>query len=61
MVAAGDTAALAYAIADLIGDPTMRLRLGDAGRARVQARFAMDSGVDSLAMKFGLEARHAAE
>lgn len=61
MVAAGDTAALAYAIADLIGEPAMRLRLGDAGRARVQAHFAMDAGVDSLAMKFGLEARHAAE
>ena len=61
IVAAGDAAAMARAISDLIGDPAQRQRLGDAGAARVRARFSMEEGAARLAAKFGLATRRAAE
>ena len=38
LVAPGDAAALAEALGQLVGDPALRRRLGDAGRARVAER-----------------------
>jgi glycosyltransferase involved in cell wall biosynthesis len=35
-----DTAALARAIASLLGDPSLRRRLAEGGRARVEARYS---------------------
>ena len=46
--------ALAHAIASLMADPLARTRLGEAGRARVAARFGLQSNVARLAEKFGL-------
>jgi len=45
---------LADALAALITDPARRRELGDAGRARVAARFGMTSNLGRLARKFGL-------
>jgi glycosyltransferase involved in cell wall biosynthesis len=49
LVAARDTAALAAALAALIGDPATRARLGDAGAARLTAHFSMAAGLDAIA------------
>jgi glycosyltransferase involved in cell wall biosynthesis len=43
--------ALAEALAALIGDPGLRLRLGRAARARVLERFGMTAGLDRLAAR----------
>ena len=45
---------LARALQDLIVDPGLRRALGDAGRARVAAEFALDANLERLARKFGL-------
>ena len=42
LVPAGDSAALASAISSLLADPARAARMGQAGRARVQARFGLD-------------------
>jgi len=46
--------ALARELQSLIADPARRRALGEAGRARVAARFALESNVIRLAEKFGL-------
>jgi glycosyltransferase involved in cell wall biosynthesis len=51
LVPPDDPQALAAAIAQLIGDPALRLRLGRAARARVLERFAMTAGLDRLAAR----------
>lgn len=48
---------LADALTRLIAEPPERLRLGSAGQASVRSRFAMQTGIDILAAKFGLSAR----
>ena len=55
LVKPGDSAALAKALEDLIGDPAARLRLAAAGRARVLTEFSADAGIDRLAARFGLD------
>ena len=59
LVKPGDHPALAKALEDLIGDPSARLRLAAAGRARVITEFSADAGIDRLAAKFGLPAARA--
>lgn len=54
LVPPGDATALARAIESLLADPAARVRLGEAGRARVTANFSHASGIDVLAAKFGL-------
>ncbi len=45
-------AALADALARLIGDPALRRRLGEAGYRRTTTEFSMDAGADRLAARF---------
>jgi glycosyltransferase involved in cell wall biosynthesis len=47
-------AALAAALAGLIGDPTLRQAMGQAGRRRILERFAFAAGIERLAARFGL-------
>jgi len=54
LVPPGDPAALAEALARLIGDPAMRTRLGNAGLKRLRARFGHEAGLDALAALFGM-------
>ncbi len=54
LVETGDIAALADALARLIGDPHLRLSLGKAGMKRVRAEFTCEKGIDILARRFGL-------
>jgi glycosyltransferase involved in cell wall biosynthesis len=54
LVAPGDSAALSQALATLAADPGRRRRLGEAGLAKVRARFDMAPGADRLAARFGL-------
>jgi glycosyltransferase involved in cell wall biosynthesis len=49
LVPPGNPAALAEAIASLLASPEQRHRLGQAGRARVAARFTWDTVADTLA------------
>jgi glycosyltransferase involved in cell wall biosynthesis len=55
LVPPGDRAALASALARLIGDPGLRARFGDVGEARVRALFDAGHAIDALARHFGLE------
>lgn len=55
LVAPGDWTALAEAMTDLIDDPALRQRLGEAGRIRVAANFRQDSGLADLAQRFGID------
>ena len=52
----GDPVALAARIERLIRDPEWRAVLGAAGEARVRRAFDMRTGIDLLAMRFGLPA-----
>jgi glycosyltransferase involved in cell wall biosynthesis len=54
LVPPDDPSALAEALARLIRDPALRLRLGRAGLRRVHASFPMEPGIDQLAACFGL-------
>jgi len=56
LVAPEAPAELAQALAALIQDPARRRALGEAGRLRVTANFALDPNVARLARKFGLGA-----
>jgi glycosyltransferase involved in cell wall biosynthesis len=47
-----DPPALSAALARLIGDPALRRRLGQAGFDRTTRAFAMDAGIDRLALRF---------
>jgi glycosyltransferase involved in cell wall biosynthesis len=49
LVPPDDPSALAAALAELIRSPAVRLRLGQAARARVLARFDADPGIDRIA------------
>jgi glycosyltransferase involved in cell wall biosynthesis len=51
LVPPDDPRALAGALAGLVGDPALRLRLGRAARARVLERFGMAAGLDLLAAR----------
>ena len=53
LVAPGDGAALAAALARLIADAKLRQRLGAAGMERVRAAFSFDDAIDRLAQRFG--------
>jgi len=48
LVETGDTAELANRLAQLARDPELRERMGDAGRARVLPRYAVDRLVDDV-------------
>ena len=51
----GDTVALRQAMERLAGDATLRQRLGEAGRARVEQRFTLKQMVDEhLALYAGI-------
>jgi glycosyltransferase involved in cell wall biosynthesis len=50
-----DPVALAQRMAELIRDPARRAALGRAGERRVRSVFAMGSGIDTLARRFGLK------
>ena len=54
LVPPDDHVGLAQAISALIGDPARRAALGTAGERRVRSNFAMKSGIDVLAGRFGL-------
>ncbi len=51
LVPPDDPGALAAALAELIQSPAARLRLGQAARARVLARFGADPGIDRIAAR----------
>jgi glycosyltransferase involved in cell wall biosynthesis len=55
LVPPDDPAALGTAIATMIADPAARLRLGQAGRARVLEHFAMTPGIDRLVARLRAE------
>ena len=54
LVAPGSPDEFARALEALIVDPARRYVLGEAGRARVAAQFALEANLDRLAQKFGL-------
>jgi glycosyltransferase involved in cell wall biosynthesis len=51
LVPHADSQALAAALAEMIADPALRLRLGRAARARVLERFETAAGLDRLAAR----------
>ena len=61
LVAPEDAAALAGALAELIGAPALRARLGQLGSERVRERFSHEPGIALLAARFGLAGRPAAD
>ena len=52
LVDGADPASVAAALARLIADPSLRRRLGDAGRGRVEREFALPAAVDRLEASF---------
>jgi glycosyltransferase involved in cell wall biosynthesis len=56
LVPPGDDAALAEALARLLGDAELRARLGTEGRNRVRGVFAPETQLDAIAAELGLAA-----
>ncbi len=56
LVPPGNVEKLRDGLLRLIGDPSLRDRLGGAGALHVQSKFDMHGGIDRLAAKFGLPA-----
>lgn len=54
LVPPDDARALSAALVRLIRDPDCRLRLGAAAMQRLQQNFAMEPGIDRLALRFGI-------
>ncbi len=54
LVPPDDAGALAIAIEQLLRDPALRRRLGEAGMARVRAAFSHEATIGPLAARFGL-------
>jgi glycosyltransferase involved in cell wall biosynthesis len=52
LVPVGNVTLLAQAIRDLVRDPVRRLRLGTAGRARVETRFRVDTMITHFAQLY---------
>ena len=55
LVAPESAEELARALAALIADPARRRALGEAARARVTAKFALEANIGRLARRFGLD------
>jgi glycosyltransferase involved in cell wall biosynthesis len=55
-----DIEALARALDQLIGDPDLRMRLGEAGSIRVRDRFSLDAHINGIAAQFGVQSANAA-
>jgi glycosyltransferase involved in cell wall biosynthesis len=60
LVAAGDEVGLADAVERLVGDPQLRTRLQDGGRARVRSSFSADRMTDELQRQLERIGREAA-
>ena len=58
LVEPGNAAALAAALARLIGDPALRATLGANGATRLRQEFSLDVCIERLAAKFGLAPQH---
>ncbi|WP_425407129.1 glycosyltransferase family 4 protein [Hwanghaeella sp.] len=56
LVQPGDVPALTAALTQLIADPDLRRRYGEAGEARVRSRFDAASCIAGMAQRFGLPA-----
>jgi len=56
---ASSPAEWAAALADLAADPALRARLGDAGRATVEAGFSLPEGAQALVKAYGFAAGRA--
>lgn len=54
LVEPGDPAALTSAITELAGNPTLRMRLAEAGHVHVREVFPFQKGLERLASRFGL-------
>ncbi|MBC6441000.1 MAG: glycosyltransferase family 4 protein [Rhodospirillales bacterium] len=54
LVEPGDPATLASALEKVIADPALRHTLGTAGSDRVRSTFSMETGIEDLAIRFGL-------
>jgi glycosyltransferase involved in cell wall biosynthesis len=55
-----DIEALTRALDRLIGDPDLRLRLGEAGSIRVREKFSLDTHINGIAAQFGIQPANAA-
>ena len=55
-----DIAALTRALDRLIGDPDLRMRLGEAGSIRVREKFSLDAHINGIAAQFGIQSASAA-
>ena len=53
LVPQGDHTAVAAAVGELLHDPQQRLRMGAAGRTRVEEKFSLDAHVDQVKQVYG--------
>ena len=61
LVPAGDPAALSERVLQLLGDPGLRRRMGDAGRERMRSRFSFEAQAAAYVELLGKLARKPAE